>query len=103
MKWPRLESGAANDVVAAAERFAKISSRLAAEFTDAFDAALGQIQKSPRQFPLLETNTGSREFRRVVLHRFNYVIIYEMFGDTPQVAAVMHGSQQPNSWAERRE
>lgn len=98
MKWPRLELGATNEAAQAAERFTRVSPKLGEEFVEAFARALGQIQQSPRRFPRLETNETQDEIRRVVLHRFNYLIIFKMSGDTPIVTAVMHASQQPDSW-----
>ena len=103
MKWPRLDAGAVADATAATERFARISPQLASEFVDAFARSLEQIAQFPRRFPRLETDVSEQEIRRVVMHRFNYVIIYEMFGDAPAVAAVVHASQQPDSWRTRRE
>lgn len=103
MKWPRLQLGATNDAAQAAERFSRISEELGEEFVDTFAKTLEQIQQTPRRFPRLETNETEEEIRRVVLHRFNYLIIFKMVGDTPVVAAVMHASQQPDSWRQGRE
>jgi plasmid stabilization system protein ParE len=70
---------------------------------ETFARTLEQIQQTPRRFPRLETNETEEEIRRVVLHRFNYLIIFKMVGDTPVVVAVMHTSQQPDSWRQGRE
>jgi plasmid stabilization system protein ParE len=103
LKWPRLEIDATNDAVRAAERFSRISVELGEKFVETFARSLEQIQRTPRRFPLLETNETREEIRRVILHRFNYLIIFKMVGDTPVVVAVMHASQQPDSWRQGQE
>jgi plasmid stabilization system protein ParE len=101
VKWPRLERGAVEDAQRALEQLALKSPALSRRFRQAFARALSDIAKSPRQFSRLETNATDREIRRVVLKKLDYLIIFKMVHDTPVVVAVMHASQEPDSW--RRE
>lgn len=101
MKWPRLTEPAYRDLAEATVYFASKSRNAAITFVDDFERALEQIQRSPRQFSRLETDDSDREIRRVVLRRFTYLIIYEILHETPEILAVIHGSQEPDTWKSR--
>lgn len=69
---------------------------LGQEFLDAFDAAAGEIRKHPTLWRAL---TG--RFRRHLLRRFPYAVIYAIDGETIYVAAVMHMKRKPGYWQRR--
>jgi toxin ParE1/3/4 len=98
VNWPRFDHGADEDIDRAVAYFANIGERIAADFAEALTNSLGQIARSPRRFAKLETNTTDREIRRVILQRFNYLVIYEVVGDVPIVLAVLHVSRHPDAW-----
>lgn len=58
---------------------------LGQEFLDAVDLAFDQIQQHPRTWRILICR-----FRRYLLQRFPYGLIYAVEGQTIFVAAVMH-------------
>jgi plasmid stabilization system protein ParE len=98
VKWPRLTAAAYRDLAEATVYFASQSREAATAFVNDLERALEQIQQSPRLFGRLETNDSDREIRRVVLQRFTYLVIYEIYNEIPEILAVMHASQQPDSW-----
>ena len=75
---------------------------LGAQFADAMAHAFDLIQMRPRQSARLETNRTEFGVRRIILKQFKYLIIYRMVGDDPLVVALMHASQQPDAWRERK-
>jgi plasmid stabilization system protein ParE len=101
VKWPRLTAAAYNDLAQATVYFAGKSRDAGLAFVADFERALEQVQRSPRQFGRLETDDSDREIRRVVLRRWTYLIIYEVRSETPEVIAVIHGSQEPAAWKSR--
>ena len=71
------------------------------DFLDAYAAALEVIESHPRRYARLETTRSPREFRRYLLRRFPYAIIYEILADELVVLAVAHSSRRPNFWRRR--
>ncbi len=102
MKWPRIDPAAVKDIKQALLYFAQQGPALEAAFAKSLKSNLSQIAKSPRRYARLETNETDREIRRVILHRFRYLVIYELVHDIPHVVAVMHASQQPDYWQTRQ-
>ena len=68
---------------------------------DEYQAALERIEVQPAGCGPLETFAGSREIRRLLLRRFPYMVIYEVFPDEVMVLAVAHVSRRPHYWIER--
>ena len=66
------------------------------DFTDAVEEGLKQIT----QRPLLWRRFKGR-FRRYILRRFPYAIIYAIEPDRLYVAAVMHMKRKPDYWLAR--
>jgi plasmid stabilization system protein ParE len=101
VKWPRLTAGAYRDLAEATVYFANQRRETATAFVSDLERTLKKIQQSPRLFGRLETNDSDREIRRAILQRFTYVVIYEIYNETPETLAVIHGSQQPDAWKSR--
>src|SRR5947209_5776177 len=75
---------------------------LGADFLDTFADALATIESQPHAFSRIETLSTPREIRRCVLHRFPYLVIYEIRTDEVIVLAVAHSGQRPNYWQHRQ-
>ena len=60
------------------------------------DEAFSVIQSMPRSWPII-----SHEFRRYLLKRFPYGVIYSIEDNYMYVVAVMHLSRRPNYWIKR--
>lgn len=63
-------------------------------------AALSAIEVDPLQFGLLETEPAGR-FRRCLLRRFPYAVIFEVQSVAILVLAVAHTSRRPSYWRDR--
>lgn len=69
---------------------------LGAEFMDAVETTLAGIQAMPQRFP--EVRPG---FRRALVDRFPYKVIFQELGQQVIVVAVYHNSRDPVGWQER--
>ena len=69
---------------------------LGQEFLDAVDAAIGEVCQHPTMWRSL---TG--RFRRHLVRRFPYAIVYAIEAETIYVAAVMHLKHKPGYWEGR--
>jgi len=72
--------------------------RLGVEFTEAVEAVVAAIQKSPDSYQPLKG--GVRIFR---LKRFPYSIFYRYneAGQHVRIVAIMHHKRRPDSWRDR--
>ena len=98
----RLDPAAREDIVEAVEWYAQRDSKVARRFVAAVDAAMSEITEFPDGPPRLETWLGSENIRRVLLHRFPYVVVYEIFSDDIVVWSISHTNRKPNHWQTRR-
>lgn len=69
---------------------------LGSDFMAAVDATLAGISAMPQRFP--EVSPG---FRRALVDRFPYKVIFREFGQRIIVVAVYHNSRDPAGWQER--
>jgi len=69
---------------------------LGAQFVAAVDATLADITAMPQRFP--EVSPG---FRRALVDRFPYKVIFRELGQRIVVVAVYHNSRDPAGWQER--
>lgn len=66
-------------------------------FLDAANVALAEVCRHPTLWRRLRGR-----FRRHLLQRFPYALVYAIEGETVYVAAVMHTSRNPGYWEGRR-
>jgi plasmid stabilization system protein ParE len=76
--------------------YEKRASGLGEEFLRAVDACISSISRSPEAHQRIY-----KSYRRSVVRRFPYVVIYEYDGGVVTVYSVFHTSQDPNKWRER--
>src|SRR4051812_40712422 len=69
---------------------------LGIDFALCVEAALASIGERPRSFPKVYRNA-----RRVLIHRFPYILIFVERGDLVVVVAVLHGARDPATWKRR--
>jgi plasmid stabilization system protein ParE len=69
---------------------------LGAEFVSAVDVALVRIQQNPLQYQV-----GRGRYRRAMLNRFPYTLVYSVSDEAVRVVACAHGSRHPKVWQER--
>ena len=71
------------------------------DFLDELANALKQVEDDPKRFPILETITSAKQYRRCRLARFPYFIIFEILESEMVVLAVAHSKRRPNYWRRR--
>lgn len=71
---------------------------LGIELLGAVEAAIGLAAATPERWPIW---TGDQRFRRVVLRRFPYLLVYELRADGVEVVAVAHARREPGYWISR--
>jgi len=69
---------------------------LGADFLEDIEKAINFIQKFPAAFPILDG-----PYRRFILRRFPYCIIYRFDENNIFIMAVMHQKRKPGYWKER--
>jgi plasmid stabilization system protein ParE len=72
------------------------SEGLGEDFLKELDHAFSLIQNTPRTWPVI-----SGKFRRFLLKRFPYGVIYQIKEDCIFILAVMHLSRKPDYWKKR--
>jgi plasmid stabilization system protein ParE len=103
MALPRLRRRAVEQVAEAAEYLTRQSAELGEAFKRELRRVLESIQKTPNRYAKLETNRTDREIRRAILHRFRYLVVYEILNGEPVVLAVVHASRHPDFWQTEEE
>jgi plasmid stabilization system protein ParE len=66
------------------------------EFITAVDACLQSISRNPKLY-----QTIYNDYRRAVVRRFPFSIIYEETDTTVTIYAIFDGRQNPDKWQER--
>ena len=84
------------EMQAAAVRYEEQARGLGDEFLDEIEQGLARIQ----QFPLL-WSIYEGEYRRYLLQRFPYGIIYRIESETIFIIAVAHLHRKPGYWKSR--
>jgi plasmid stabilization system protein ParE len=74
----RVLSIAQRELVEAIQWYADRSAAAAVEFVDEYERALGEIKTRPQQFTRAECVESPRDIRQVLLHKFPYVVYYEL-------------------------
>ena len=69
---------------------------LGVEFLNAVDEVFGRISEMPEMYA-----PEYKAVRRVGLGRMPYIVYYRITGDSVEVLAVQHGSQNPRRWRSR--
>ena len=72
------------------------SHELAEDFITELESALRIIKEIPDTWPVISLN-----FRRYLLHRFPFGVIYQVKKDAIFIVAVMHLSRKPDYWMKR--
>jgi plasmid stabilization system protein ParE len=87
---------AEQEIITAAEWHESRGSGLAAEFLRSIDAALAAVERAPLQHG--EVLPG---FRRCLLKRFPYSLIFSVSDQDVVVLACTHWRQNPRRWQKR--
>ena len=75
---------------------------LGEDFLKELESAYLRVEDHPHRYARLTVpSMKDREFRRLLLRRFPYKVIYEIRSEVVVVLAVAHGRRRPNYWLER--
>lgn len=66
------------------------------DFIRELESAYASIQALPEAWPPV-----SRRYRKFLLHRFPYAVVYSVHRDKIVIAAVMHLRRRPDYWRKR--
>ena len=91
----RLTKPAQRDFDQAVDWFTTQRPWLAEDFLDDLGNAFKQIQHAPDQFPRVEVSVvnSTRPWRRVILRRFSYIVVYFVANDAVVVCKISHTSR----------
>ena len=92
----RLDLSAQEEIRQAALFYEDCRDGLGEEFLSAVESAFNQIRHHPTVWRILKGR-----FRRYLLQRFPYGIVYAVEAETIYVAAVMHLKRKPGYWFSR--
>jgi plasmid stabilization system protein ParE len=67
-------------------------------FLDELDRAMERIGDHPGQFPMYAFGA-----RRLLLHRFPYLVVFRETAAGLEIVAVSHGRRRPGYWRDRLE
>lgn len=92
----RLQPEARDDIREARLWYDEQRAGLGKDFVQEVETALGAIRSNPARFSPIY-----RHFRRALLHRFPYGIVFAVSDDTVQVVACLHARRDPDTWLHR--
>lgn len=92
----RLQPEARDDIREARLWYDEQRAGLGREFVEEVETVLGAIRSNPARFTVVY-----RHFRRALLHRFPYGIVFAVTDDTVQVVACLHARRDPATWRDR--
>ena len=69
---------------------------LGEEFLSSVDACLESIRRRPEMYPVVHEG-----YRRSLVRRFPYAVLYEQTEATVAIYAVFHTSRDPDKWRQR--
>jgi toxin ParE1/3/4 len=90
---------AEGEIVAALEWYEQRRPGLGVDFLADLEIAIRDIWEHPEAWPVWRPKFP---FRKRVMARFPYVIMYRITDEQIRVVAVAHAKRRPGYWAERR-
>lgn len=87
---------AEEEMTEASQFYEAASTGLGIDFLDDVQRVINAVRESP-----LAGSTVGGKFRRVLLHRFPFSIIYAAEADAIVIVAVAHQRRRPNYWRSR--
>ena len=84
------------DLTGAANWYGSYRASLGADFLLCVEEALDRIAHHPLSHPRI---TG--EYRKALVHRFPFAVVYRLLNDDAFVVAIQHSSRHPDTWRGR--
>lgn len=101
MKSLRIDEAAEEELAAAAEWYDGQRDGLGAEFLNAVEDLLPQIQAQPERGGAVPGAESDERIRRLMMKRFPYSIVYMQLPDEIRVLAFAHARRRPGYWRNR--
>jgi len=92
----RLHPLAADEAEKARAWYFKRNRLVASQFLLELDAAMASVAEAPKRWPRIKG-----DFRRYLLHRFPFSVVYVERAGLIEVVAVAHHRRKPGYWARR--
>lgn len=89
------------EAVEAAAWYDRQRDGLGSKLLDEVEQTLKRIENAPESFSALETSEGAEDFRRCLLNRFPYIVIFARRPQEVVVVAISHARRRPMYWRER--
>lgn len=89
------------EAIEAANWYEDRSPGLGYDFWAQLRAAFAKIEADPGRYARVEFAEVQGDVRRLILERFPYLVIYQIFDDLIVVLAVSHASRDQAFWASR--
>ncbi len=97
----RVLAEARREAVEAAAWYDQQRSGLGDKLLDEIESTLERIERAPESFAVWEPYDGAEEFRRCILKRFPYVVIFEHRPHEILVVGISQVRRRPNYWLDR--
>lgn len=97
----RLIAEASGEVIAALDVLNQVSRELGDRFEVELLSAFEVIAERGVSFPTLETLPDGLPFRRLLLRKFRYAVVFAIYPTEAVVLAVVHTRRRPNYWLGR--
>lgn len=98
MKRVEIVPAAEAELRAAAEWLEADQPKLGSAFVSAVEETFEQIERNPNLFQRWDSN---HNYRRAVLRRFPYVIVYEEHPERIDILAIANAHREPGYWLKR--
>ena len=92
----RFHPQAEREYLTALDWYRERSPIAAANFESAFEQAVERIREAPQRWPIY-----FKEFRKYIIRRFPFSLVYQEFSLEIVAFAVAHGRRQPGYWMDR--
>lgn len=97
----RLIEAAQAEVIAARDLLNQVTRDLGERFETELRSALEVIAERGLGYPTLETLPDGLPYRRLLMKKFRYAIVFILDADEAVVLAVVHTSRKPSYWLGR--
>ena len=87
---------AVEDIVEACRWYENRRPGLGEDFLDRIDACIQTIRRMPEVYPIV-----FEDYRRGLLRRFPFAVIYDYIGGTVTIYGVFHTSRDQEKWRQR--
>jgi hypothetical protein len=97
----RVHAEAEAELQSAALYYESCQEGLGQDFSRRVTDCIEAIANDPHRFPRYEGSRSRREFRRAIVERFPYEVVYQVLAAETLVIAIAHAGRRPAYWKDR--